>query len=143
MILSSVYTSHDKGEFGIVYKARLTSNKLKIREVAVKTLKGCAKNYIIVFIFIYLNNLLLLGQFDDEEIESLLEECLKMSHFKHAHVMSLVGVCIDIESTPLIIMPYMENGSLLKYLKRERNRLTASEENDEDEVCIASKHRKC
>ena len=57
-----------------------------------------------------------------------------MSRFKHAHVMGLIGVCLDAGSAPLIIMPLMANGSLLKYLKRERENLIVSEENDEDEV---------
>ena len=43
-----------------------------------------------------------------------------MSQFKHAHVMSLVGVCLDAGPAPYIVMPYMANGSLLRYLKRER-----------------------
>ena len=57
-----------------------------------------------------------------------------MSRFKHAHVMGLIGVCLDAGSAPLIIMPLMANGSLLKYLKRERENLIVSEENDDDEV---------
>lgn len=58
-----------------------------------------------------------------------------MSRFKHAHVMGLIGACVDTGATPLIIMPYMENGSLLKYLKKERQNIIVSKDNDEDEVC--------
>lgn len=67
-----------------------------------------------------------------------MEESLKMSRFKHAHVMGLTGVCMDTGSTPFIIMPYMANGSLLKYLKKERETLVIHEETnvDEDEVNI-------
>ena len=57
-----------------------------------------------------------------------------MSRFKHAHVMGLIGVCLDAGSAPFIIMPFMANGSLLKYLKMERENLIVSEENDDDEV---------
>ena len=57
-----------------------------------------------------------------------------MSRFKHAHVMGLIGVCIDTGSTPYIVMPYMANGSLLKYLKKERINIVLSEDRDEDEV---------
>ena len=57
------------------------------------------------------------------EVEMFVEESLKMSRFRHAHVMGLIGVCLDTDSAPFIIMPYMANGSLLKYLKnRERER---------------------
>ena len=75
------------------------------------------------------------GEFNHGEVDRFLEESLKMSRFKHAHVMGLIGACVDSGSTPLIIMPYMENGSLLKYLKRERQNIIVSKDNDEDEVC--------
>ena len=65
-----------------------------------------------------------------------MDESLKMSRFKHSHVMGLIGVCLDTGSAPFIIMPYMANGSLLKYLKRERGKIVLSDENDEDEVSV-------
>ena len=67
-------------------------------------------------------------------MDTFVEESLKMSRFKHSHVMGLIGVCINAGSAPFIIMPYMANGSLLKYLKRERRNIVLTEENDEDEV---------
>ena len=57
-----------------------------------------------------------------------------MSRFKHAHVMGLIGVCLDGGPAPLVIMPFMANGSLLNYLKMERDNLIVTNENDEDEV---------
>ena len=74
------------------------------------------------------------GTFDQIEVDKFVEESLKMSRFKHAHVMGLIGVCLDGGSAPYIIMPYMANGSLLKYLKRERENIVLSENADEDEV---------
>ena len=74
------------------------------------------------------------GNFDQLEVEKFVEESLKMSRFKHAHVMGLIGVCLDGGPAPYIIMPYMANGSLLKYLKRERGNIVLSENADEDEV---------
>ena len=59
-----------------------------------------------------------------------------MSRFSHAHVMGLIGVCLDSSSALLIVMPFMDNGSLLKYLKKERENLIVSKENDEQEVAI-------
>ena len=67
-------------------------------------------------------------------MDRFVEESLKMSHFKHSHVMGLIGVCLDAGSAPYIIMPYMGNGSLLKYLKRERKNIVLTEHSDEDEV---------
>ena len=67
-------------------------------------------------------------------MDKFVEESLKMSRFKHAHVMGLIGVCLDAGSAPYIIMPYMANGSLMKYLKRERKNIVILDETDEDEV---------
>ena len=74
------------------------------------------------------------GDFDQLEVDKFVEESLKMSRFKHAHVMGLIGVCLDAGSAPYIVMPYMANGSLLQYLKRERQSLVIAEGTDEDEV---------
>ena len=74
------------------------------------------------------------GNFDQVEVDKFVEESLKMSRFKHAHVMELVGVCLDADSAPYIIMPYMANGSLLKWLRSERKSIVLTEEADEDEV---------
>ena len=68
------------------------------------------------------------------EVDKFVEESLKMSRFKHAHVMGLIGVCLDAGPAPYIVMPYMANGSLLKYLKRERQNLVFVEGTDDDEV---------
>jgi hypothetical protein len=42
--------------------------------------------------------------------------------------MGLIGVCLDEDSAPFIIKPYMANGSLL------RDNIVLSEENDTDEI---------
>ncbi len=43
-----------------------------------------------------------------------------MYKFDHPNVLKLLGVCLDGGPAPYIIMPYMENGSLDTYLKKER-----------------------
>ena len=70
------------------------------------------------------------------EVNKFVEESLKMSRFKHVHVMGLIGVCLDSGSAPYIIMPYMANGSLIKYLKRERRSIIVLKDLDEDEVSL-------
>ena len=77
-----------------------------------------------------------LGDFDQSKVDQFVEESLKMSRFKHSHVMGLIGVCLDTGSAPFIIMPYMANGSLLKYLRRERESIVLSEDNDKEEVTL-------
>ena len=57
-----------------------------------------------------------------------------MLSFKHPNVMSLVGVCFDGEM-PLIIMPYMSNGSVLGYVKQNQRKLLIDREVNEVEVC--------
>ena len=74
------------------------------------------------------------GYFDQSEIDKIMEESLKMKRFQHRHVMGLVGVCLDAGPAPYIIMPYMANGSLHSYLKKERMSLVLGEDSDEDTV---------
>ncbi len=64
----------------------------------------------------------------------MLEESVKMKSFDHPHVISLIGVCVDAGPMPYLIMPYMSQGSLLNYLKKERAELLVSADSDEDEV---------
>ena len=59
-----------------------------------------------------------------------------MSRFKHPHVMSLIGVCLDAGPAPYIIMPYMANGCLLDYLRRERSSLVIAEGVKDEQVTI-------
>ena len=57
-----------------------------------------------------------------------------MKDFNHPHIMSLIGVCLD---TSLgVVMPFMANGSVLSYLKREKEALLLSDETDIEEVGI-------
>ena len=75
------------------------------------------------------------GEFDQVQVDKFVEESTKMGLFKHSHVMGLIGVCLDTGSAPYIIMPYMANGSLLNYLKKERNNIVVFEDADENQVC--------
>ena len=65
--------------------------------------------------------------------EKLLKEVSLMVEFKHPNVMSLTGVCIDGEM-PLLIMPFMTNGTVLQYVKKERYKLYIKEADNEIEV---------
>ena len=53
---------------------------------------------------------------DTDTIESFLKEGLIMKDFNHRHVLSLVGVSVDPMGVPLIVLPFMANGNLKKYL---------------------------
>ncbi len=56
-------------------------------------------------------------------MKDLLRECARMQKFEHPNVLKLSGVCLDGGPAPYVIMPFMANGSLLSYLKEERNTL--------------------
>ena len=56
-----------------------------------------------------------------------------MHKFDHKHILTLRGVCLDGGPAPYIIMPFMANGSLLAYLKKNRKSLVLSSEDDDGE----------
>ena len=47
-----------------------------------------------------------------------------MARFDHPNVMKLLGVSISKSRTLLVIMPYMAQGSLLTFLRKNRDELT-------------------
>jgi len=76
----------------------------------------------------------LLGFVEKALIRSLLEECAKMHEFDHPNVLKLTGVCLDGGPAPFIVMPFMSNGSLLGYLKKERSGLVLEPNSTKDVV---------
>ena len=75
------------------------------------------------------------GLYDKSTVRDMLKECAKMYNFDHPNVLTLRGVCLDGGTAPYIIMPFMANGSLLAYLKKNRDTLVVSlSDKDEDDV---------
>ncbi|XP_064385904.1 uncharacterized protein LOC135334578 isoform X3 [Halichondria panicea] len=108
-----------QGAFGIVYKGLLMDwNNVAIRGVALKTLKGL---------------------FTQSDVQSMVSEITKMQEFHHPHVMPLIGVCLDAGPGVSMVMPYMTNGSLLDYLKKERSALELAEGEDSEKVLAVRK----
>ena len=68
----------------------------------------------------------------------MIKESEKMMQFKHTNVMTLIGLCTDVGEAPYIVMPFMANGSLLTYLKRERLHLNIAEEAGNEMVLAIS-----
>ena len=68
---------------------------------------------------------MLSGFVHKELADDLLKECVKMSMFDHPNVLNLIGVCLDGGPAPYIIMPFMENGSLLSYLRKKKDVLVS------------------
>ena len=53
-----------------------------------------------------------------------------MKDFDNLHVMTLKGVCLDGGPVPYIILPFMANGSLLTYIRKQRANLVLKEDTD-------------
>ena len=56
-----------------------------------------------------------------------------MLSFEHPNVMSLVGVCLD-DKMPLLIMPFMSNGSVMEYIKHHKQELLLTSASTDEEV---------
>ena len=76
------------------------------------------------------------GHFNENDISETLRESAKMKDFDHPHVLSMLGVCIDAGPAPYIVMPFMANGSLQSYLRKERANLVLPADTDPDTVSI-------
>ena len=77
--------------------------------------------------------LIVSGFYDKTAVKQMLKECSKMEKFDHPNVLTIIGVCLDGGPAPFIIMPYMTNGSLLAYLRKNRETLVVSYDNKETE----------
>ena len=56
-----------------------------------------------------------------------------MKAFVHPHVMGILGICFA-GQVPYVVMPFMANGSLHSYLRKCREELVISENEDTDLV---------
>ena len=50
-----------------------------------------------------------------------LKEAYVMKNFSHENVMQLIGICLEAEETPLVVLPFMEHGDLLSYLHEDKH----------------------
>ena len=86
------------------------------------------------------------GFFNKYLVDELLKECLKMQQFDHPNVLTLTGVCLDGGPTPFLVMPFMANGSLVSYLRKERHNLVISTSSwtsadDSEEIVCPAMHK--
>ncbi len=63
-----------------------------------------------------------------------MRESVKMCDFNHPNVLNLIGVCIDGGPAPFIVTPFMANGSLQDYLKKNKTELVLGEDADKHKV---------
>ncbi|XP_059144020.1 hepatocyte growth factor receptor-like [Physella acuta] len=57
----------------------------------------------------------------DIELQGFLQEALRMKDFNHPNVLALIGVCLDLDEMPLVVLPFMKHGDLLTYIRDEKN----------------------
>ena len=81
----------------------------------------------------------IIGSFNRTDIDDLIEECFKLKLFDHLNVLTLIGICTNLKNAPCIVMPLMNEGSLLSYLRKERANLTVCDMADESTVHETSK----
>ena len=86
-----------------------------------------------------MTKLILPGFFDVIAVEELFKECAKMINLDHPNVLALRGVCMDQGPIPYIVLPYMANGSLLNYLKRNRTVFTQNKGDQVSELLCSVK----
>jgi len=53
---------------------------------------------------------------ETEMAELFLREAILMKDFEHVHVLGVIGVSFDTDSSPMVILPYMANGDLRQYI---------------------------
>ena len=76
------------------------------------------------------------------EGNTILKEIYQMKNFNHLNVMKLIGVYKATGMSggaPSIIMPYMARGSLLSYLRKERDQLMPGADADVTQVGAVQK----
>ena len=78
------------------------------------------------------------GSFTEKDKSQLLRESDMMLKFDHPHVINLIGMCLDAGPSPYLVLPFMENGSLLSYVRKNRDNLLITRETDEDKVAFNS-----
>lgn len=55
------------------------------------------------------------------------EEALLMKDFDHVHILRLIGIAQDDDGLPLVVLPFMQNGDLLTYIRCGDNAPTVRE----------------
>ena len=64
----------------------------------------------------------------EQEVSKFLEEARHMKEFDHPNVLSLIGINVNENGLPQIVVPFMGGGDLLTYLRKHGAPVTPGSE---------------